>query len=800
MTVLKRSEIQEAGVAVFPRTMRRLASWCRFIRPEKFTLEAVHQLAHLDGDRWKSTGDSPEFLIRAPHCYPGYYRFRMRLDLDGETTSRLRLMAPQILIDAGDGFTKYESYNFLRPENGRLYVSIFIPPDIQSGTLAIRFCPASSACEFSLSRFEVIPDVWATLTQKLILYLARVKKLLVKGMRVVLAPVSRAAYSMARWLYRKFPICRPLLNRLKILKSRFFGIDRNYQKWIKNYDRLVTEDRVAIWNHIEKFHRHPLISIVIPVYNTPERWLRRCLESVFAQLYPYWELCIADDGSTAPHVRRILEEYRIKDNRVKIVYRSQNGHICAASNDALSLAEGEFIALLDHDDELAEHALYMMALEILQNPHARLLYSDEDKIDERGRRFNPYFKSDFSYDLFLSQNMINHLAVFRTELVSQVGRLRIGLEGSQDWDLALRCIERLNPGEIRHIPHVLYHWRAVPSSTALGAGEKSYAVQAGQRAVSEHLARSRIKAAVEPAPDLPNYNRVRLALSRNPKVSLIIPTRNGKDILSRCIDSIKETRYAPYEILIVDNGSDDPETLKYLDELSQSGKAKILRYPKPFNYPAINNFAVSQAEGEIIVLLNNDTEVISPDWLYELVSHACRPEVGAVGALLLYPDGSIQHGGIILVGGVAGHAFKALPRHSGGYFSQALLCRDVSAVTAACLAVRKSLYQEVGGLDADNLPVAFNDVDFCLRLREKGYLNVYTPYAELYHFESKTRGDDLSGEKRDRFKREVAYMKRRWGALLSNDPYYNPNLTLDKEDFRLAWPPRSEKPWRGKRV
>lgn len=591
---------------------------------------------------------------------------------------------------------------------------------------------------------------------------------------------------------------------LKGIRSRGLQFFRNnpvgndsatYQEWVRQFDELSQTDCQLLKKEIEHFSRRPVISIIMPVYNPPEKWLRRAIESVQEQVYPDWELCIADDASNLPHVKVVLGEYQQRDSRIKVVYRSENGHISAASNSALGSATGEFIALLDHDDELSPHALYWAAREIIRHPDAMLIYSDEDKIDSLGQRSDPYFKPDWNPDLFLSQNYISHLGIYHAETVRAIGGFRVGLEGSQDYDLALRVIECLKPEQIRHIPRLLYHWRVIPGSTAMwGVSEKPYSVLAAQRAIREHLLRRGIHAEVMEADDVAGMYRVRYPLpDPAPLVSLIIPTRNGLDLLHRCIQSINDkTHYSPYEILVIDNGSDDPATLSYLKDLGQSGKVTVLRDDRPFNYAALNNSAVMHARGSVIGLLNNDVEVINGGWLNEMVSHALRPDIGAVGARLWYPNNTLQHGGVILVGGVAGHAHKRLPLGAAGYFRRAVLIQNFSAVTAACMVLRKDVFLEVGGFD-ENLSVAFNDVDLCLRLRKLRYRNLWTPYAELYHYESVTRGYEDTPEKQARFNREVEFMKQRWGELLANDPAYNPNLALDREDFSLAWPPRVSK-------
>ncbi|HUJ77174.1 MAG TPA: glycosyltransferase, partial [bacterium] len=553
----------------------------------------------------------------------------------------------------------------------------------------------------------------------------------------------------------------------------------------------------AIRQYVAGLERRPRISLIMPVYNTPEQWLRRAIASVQAQLYPHWELCIADDASTLPHVRRVLEE-AAADARIRLTFREANGGIAAASNSALALAGGDFVGLLDHDDELAETALVHVAAALNGNAQLDFLYSDEDKLDEQGRRCDAYFKPDWNRELVLQQNYVCHFAVYRRQVLQQVGGFRAGFEGSQDYDLMLRVTERIPAGHIHHIPQVLYRWRKIPGSTALAVENKDYAAQAARRAVQEHLERTGTRARVEDGL-VPHRHRVRYETPEPPPlVSLIIPTRDGYALLKQCLDSIlRKTDYAPYEILVVDNQSTDPQTLDYFKALGDSGQARVLPYDRPFNFSAINNFAVAQARGEVVCLLNNDTEVLTPDWLRELVSYAIRPEIGAVGAKLLYADRRIQHAGVLLgIGDVAGHAHRFYDSTSTGYCDRLVLAQELSAVTAACLAVRRAVYQQVGGMNTDDLRVAFNDVDFCLRILRAGYRNVWTPYAELLHYESATRGADITPEQRAVFQKEVRYMQDTWGDLLANDPAYNPNLSLQSEWFRLAWPPRTHQPWR----
>ena len=594
----------------------------------------------------------------------------------------------------------------------------------------------------------------------------------------------------------------------------------NYERWVTTYDTL-TPDRLSAQRESSRhLPLRPLISIVMPVYNTPEKWLAKAIASIGSQTYSHWELCIADDASTAAHIRPLLEKYAAEDPRIKVCFREKNGHISAASNSALELATGDFIALLDHDDEFTPHALFEIAMAHNAHPDADFFYSDEDKIDEEGHRHEPYFKPDFLPDLFLAQNYTSHLTVYRAALMRKAGAFRVGYEGSQDWDLALRIVGLMpDHSKIRHIPKILYHWRAIPGSTALLSSEKNYPVKAARKALTDHFAR--LKQSVELIPVPGDHWRVKYPLpAQPPLVSLLIPTRNGLKFLQRCVDSILEkTTYPNYEIVIIDNASDDPATLAYLGKVSglgpeASGSAtltpqasrltpsedanraravRVLAYDFPFNYSAINNFAAKQAKGTVLGLLNNDLEVIHGDWLDEMVSQALRPQIGCVGAMLYYPNDTVQHAGVIIgLGGVAGHAFRDFPRNTEGVFNRARLVQNYGAVTAACLVIRREIFEKVGGLDEKNLAVAFNDIDFCLKVRAAGYLNLWTPFAELYHHESASRGVEDTPEKHERFRSEVETMMKRWEKELKHDPAYNPNLTLELTDFTLAAPPR---PW-----
>ncbi len=568
----------------------------------------------------------------------------------------------------------------------------------------------------------------------------------------------------------------------------------DYTAWLAAYGSLSEQEVQAIHAEIATWENTPKIAVLMPVYNPKQACLENAIQSVLAQYYPHFELCIADDASTKAYVKEILQAVEQSDARVKVIFRDNNGHISAASNSALSLVTADYVALMDHDDLLTPDALYWVAKTIIEQPNVQLIYSDEDKMDVQGQRYAPYFKPDWNPELFLSHNFICHLGVYKTAKIRELGGFNADFDGAQDYDLALRYSESIEAQTIVHIPHILYHWRAVEGSTANGVQEKSYAEAKIAKAVQAHLQRQNRLAQVTAHARLPGALRVQYVLPEQlPLVSLIIPTRNGFHLLYRCVESIfAKTDYANYELIIINNGSDDVVTLRYLQSLEKNQRVTVIRDNSPFNYSALNNKAVAQAKGELIALLNNDLEVIHADWLGEMVSYAVHPEVGAVGAKLYYPNDTIQHAGVIIgLGGVAGHSHKHFPRDNPGFCGRLLLSQNLSAVTAACLVLRKEVFDAVGGLDEKNLSIAFNDVDFCLRIKEAGFYNVWTPYAELYHYESATRGYEDTPEKQARFNKEVEYMQQRWGEQgLLKDAAYNVNLTLDREDFSFAWPPR----------
>jgi glycosyltransferase involved in cell wall biosynthesis len=558
----------------------------------------------------------------------------------------------------------------------------------------------------------------------------------------------------------------------------------NYQSWLSKYDEDEINDARKI---MRTFKNKPLISIVCPIYNPNSDDLHEAINSVLNQHYTQWELCLVDDCSTNFDLETFLNQY--KDKRIKYVKRTSNGNISASSNSAINLSKGEYVCFLDQDDLLAPDALFWIALAINKQAKLKFLYTDEDKIDETGQRCDPNFKPDWNYHYLLACNYICHLAVYRRDLLTSLKGCQIGMEGAQDYDLILRASEVLDPQEILHIPRILYHWRKHPESTAQNPMSKPYALLAGERAISAHLSRSGINASV--STHFIWYEVIYALPSTLPKVSIIIPTRNQVALVKACISSIENlSDYSNYEIVIVDNQSDEQPTLHYLDKVEADGKYTVIRDNQAFNYARLMNDAVNKCSSEFICFLNNDVEVISKNWLSEMVSVLNQKDIGIVGAKLLYSDESVQHGGVILgIGGVAGHAHKYFPNGHPGYVNRLVSRQEYSAVTGACLLTRKSTFESVGGMDEENLSVAFNDVDYCLKVNEIGLKTVWTPFSVLYHHESKSRGLEDTLSKQKRYTKEINTMKNRWGSKLMEDPAYNPNLTLSYENFTIA--PRS---------
>ncbi|EIB3113762.1 glycosyltransferase family 2 protein [Enterococcus faecalis] len=571
------------------------------------------------------------------------------------------------------------------------------------------------------------------------------------------------------------------IQRAKIEKLRN---QASYPNWLARNEVLDIE---AMTQEIATFHYQPKISIAMPVYNVEEKWLRLCIDSILNQVYTNWELCMADDASTDPNVKKILTEYQQLDERIRVVFREQNSHISEATNSALAIATGEFVALLDNDDELAINAFYEVVKVLNENPELDLIYSDEDKIDMDGNRSDPAFKPDWSPDLLLGTNYISHLGVYRRSILEEIGGFRKGYEGSQDYDLVLRFTEKTTKERITHIPKVLYYWRMLPTSTAVDQGSKGYAFEAGLRAVQDALVRRGINGHATHGAANGLYD-VYYDIESEKLVSIIIPTKNGYKDVQRCVSSIIEkTTYQNYEIIMADNGSTDPKMHELYAEFEQQlpGRFFVESIDIPFNFSTINNRAAKKAHGEYLLFLNNDTEVITENWLTLMVSFAQQERIGCVGAKLLYPNNTVQHAGVILgLGGVAGHGHYGYPHGDLGYFGRLAINVNYSAVTAACLLMKKADFDAVGGFE-EAFTVAFNDVDLCLKVQALGRDNVWLHEAELYHFESQTRGYDDKGKKKKRFEQEKVMMEEKWGPLIENDPFYNPNLTRDIPNFSL---------------
>ncbi|MBT9316767.1 glycosyltransferase family 2 protein [Leptothoe spongobia] len=576
---------------------------------------------------------------------------------------------------------------------------------------------------------------------------------------------------------------RHFWQRKKIETSLYRSKDRKYQKWLlKNCPSQYDLDSQR--KDIDELNYKPTISLIMPTFKTPIAYLKQTIDSVVSQTYPYWELCIADDCSNDAEIEKTLLSYEQSDNRIKVLFREVNGHISNASNSALTMAQGDFVGLLDHDDLLALNALYEVVVLLNKHPDADMIYSDEDKVEEDGSLSAPFFKTDWAPDSLLSRMYTSHFGVYRRSLVEKINGFRPGYEGAQDYDFVLRLTELTE--KIFHIPKVLYHWRAHEGSTARSIASKSYATDAACRAIEDALDRRD-----EPGQVLPiagGHHIVRYHIKEAGKVTIIIPTRDLGDTLNTCLSSIfDKTTYQNYEVLLIDNGSTEKRAIDVIDYW-------LSKYPKklrckqlniPFNYSKINNYAVSHSHGDYLLFLNNDTEIITPDWIEAMVEQAQRPSIGAVGVKLLYPDNTIQHAGVMcLSGGVAGHSHKHFKRNDHGYFNQIQTINNYAAVTAACLMCRRTCFEDVNGFN-EKIQVAFNDVDLCFKFLDAGYRNIYVPHVEIYHYESKSRGYEDNPQKRERFASEVHYMKDTWNRIISNDAYYNPNLSPCKEDYSL---------------
>ncbi len=557
--------------------------------------------------------------------------------------------------------------------------------------------------------------------------------------------------------------------RMRNLTDEYYNpmLIGDYNKWLEVF---------KMDEKIEHLEYNPLISVLIPVYNVAGKLLNECVESVLSQTYQNFEICLVDDASTNEETKNALKELEKKDKRIRVKYREKNGHISESTNDALKMAKGEFIALVDNDDTISENALYENVLLLQSHKDADFIYSDEDKIDTKGKLCYPHFKPDFSPTTLMSLNYICHFSVIRKSIVEKVGGFEVGLEGAQDHDLFLKISEITN--NIYHIPKILYHWRMIETSTSMNMKNKDYAADKGKIAIENALKRRKLNGVVK-KDDLSGYYIVDYKLKKEPLVSIIIPTRDYAETLDTCLKSVYEkTEYKNFEIIVVNNNSEKEETFKLFEKYKKEHKNfKVLDANIEFNYSKINNMAVEISKGDYICLLNNDTEIISENWLSTLVAYASLPYAGAVGPKLLYPDDTVQHAGVILgLGGVASHAYLGADLNDLGLYGRLRVPYNYGAVTAACLVVKKSKYNEVNGLE-EELKVAYNDVDFNIKLLKKGYYNICTPQVMLHHFESKSRGLDTTSEKYKRFQQESKYMYDKWEEALELDRFYNKNFS-----------------------
>lgn len=574
---------------------------------------------------------------------------------------------------------------------------------------------------------------------------------------------------------------------IRYIWRKYFGgpqtEDLVYAKW-RRKNMPTQKDYLSFEIAAKELSFQPTFSIVMPVFQSDLNHLKSAIHSVKNQIYTNWELCISDDNSNNPELIKYLKELQIHP-KIKVKFRAENGHISACTNSALELATGEYICFMDHDDLITKDALYQFAVALNTNQAIDILYSDEDKVTDKNRFIQPNFKPQWSPDTFLSRNYLGHFVGIKKTIIDAVDGFRIGFEGSQDYDLLLRATEITQ--RIHRIPKILYHWRMHANSTSMNEEAKDYAFLSGIKALDEALSRRGIDGKASLQSGKPGFYRIQYALKKSPKVSIIIPTYNNAEVLTTCIDSIFEkTSYQNFEIILINNNSNEEELFECFKKwkVQFGDQFQFLDCPYPFNYAKLMNDGVALSNGEFILLLNNDTEVLQNDWIEQMLHHAQRKTVGAVGVKLLYPNNTVQHGGVVMgIGGVAGHTFIGAGKEDPGYFYYLTSVTNYSAVTAACLLVEKSKYLAVGGFD-EQLAVEYNDVDFCLKLIEKGFYNLFNPDVILYHYESLTRGHPYATkESYKRHLSEVKYFKSKWQKYIDNDPFYNPNLSLTTTHF-----------------
>jgi len=773
--VLTSQEMRYVLLNAYAKALEHAATWRvlepvrflrRLFRPRGFTAAELRPWRNLEPfaagppGTWEATDDDPQFIVSC-HLPAGWVRVRLKM----RSPARDRI---EFYAERSGSFSAGELIGEFTLGKGENDEEFFLQLPFE--TKALRIDPIEGAGIFRLDRLDVLPrpapmTVFDALRRKLRLLRAyrNTGPVLRRGLKLLMS--GRWGMVAEKW--------RLGLDDPRCTRHGYYEHEKTYARWIENR-RLTDADRAVHRAWADALPNPPTISLIMPVYNTPERYLRLAIESVLRQTYPHWELCIADDGSKLRHVRPILQEFAARDPRIKIAPGGRHGGIAAASNAALAIATGDYIGLLDHDDEIAEHALHRMAKEIVADPGVDMLYSDEDKIHADGKRCVPFFKPGWSPEFFLGCMYTCHLGIYRTALVREVGGFRSEFDSSQDYDLVLRLIERTD--RVRHVPDILYHWRLLPNSTAAGVGAKPEAHAAGLRALHGHLDRTGRAGTAQIGPSA-GLNHVRFEIVGRPRISIIIPSlckpeRAGPSLVERCVRSIVHgTRYKAIEVLVLDGHTMAPQ----IERALTGWGARRVTYDQPFNWSRVNNLGAARATGEHLLFLNDDTEVIHADWLGAMLEYSQQRPIGAVGAKLLFPDGGLQHVGVTVLDGRPGHPFYGYPSNHPGYYGRNILAHNCAAVTGACLMTRAEVFREVGGFD-ESFPLNYNDVDYCLRVRQKGYRVVYTPHARLHHHEAVS--------KEGVFATELDAFLARWGADY-RDPYYNPNLTCETYDYRI---------------
>jgi O-antigen biosynthesis protein len=728
----------------------------------------LHPNDQLEGQgekqNWKAIGDQPYFILEGQ--MPSGW---VKVTVVASAEKRCRM---GLCLDHGKGFTpsNYHLIGMTAQQPSIYQVYIHLDETVK----VVRFDPVDEPCSFQVQdiimarvfRVEII-------LRAIIIWFKRIgyrPREIFYAVKRLLAAVHKGGVS-GGW---------------RMMVNRFAPISDSYDEWV-NRHQITAENIQEMKAIIAGFASKPVLSILMPVYNPREIDLRAAIESVLDQVYPYWELCLVDDASPSPLVIPVLQEYQARDPRIKLKEISTNGGIVAASNQALEMASGDFFATVDHDDIISIDALFEIAKQLNQHPEADMIYSDEDKVTADGIRYMPYFKPDWSPDLIFSHMYTAHLAVYRRTTVVDLGGFRPGFNGAQDWDLVLRLSEKSD--KIFHIPKILYHWRSTAGSTAQTASNKRYAYDSAQHALQEAVDRRGWPATVNQVAGYSGFFQLKWRLVGTPKISIIICTRDKPDYLERCLVSIFEkTVYSKFEVIVIDNQSRQKATLELFEywKKKEPDRFSVLPMDIPFNFSILNNAGARIANGEMLLFLNNDIEVIEGHWLETMAAQGQRHEIGVVGPLLLYPNGTIQHAGIVVgINDWAGHSFRGFPAESTGYCGRLLGASNVSAVTGACMLIRREVFFGLGCLD-ENLPVAGGDVELCLRGLAAGYRNIFLPDVRLLHHESITRGYEDNPDKRERFLVETEYVRERWPERMAIDPYYNPNLTKEKEDYSLS--------------